>query len=257
MQQTVKDVERAAGRCAYSPTLQRGRSLSVVIPAFNEESRLTRTLREMDVFLTERGYDCEVIVVDDGSLDRTRAVASSLQKSIPYLRVLGYTPNQGKGYAVRTGVLAATRPAVLFSDADHSTPISEIDRFWPWFDSGYDVVIASRIVLGSQIHRRQTWMRQVMGGTFRGLVAALALRGIRDTQCGFKLFRRDTGRLIFQRLRTKGFAFDVEAILLARRLGHQVAEVGVQWTDSSTSKVRAFRDARRMLVELLRMRGLW
>lgn len=232
------------------------RSLSVVIPAFNEESRLPRTLRDMDAYLRGSGYDAELIVVDDGSLDRTRSVAESLRSDIPYLRVLGYRPNRGKGFAVRTGVLAATRGAVLFSDADQSTPIAEVSRFWPWLDQGYGAVIASRAVAGSDILVPQPIHRRVLGRIFRELVSALAVRRLRDTQCGFKLFRADAARAVFRDLRTPGFAFDVEALLRTLRLGYSVAEVGVRWSDSRESKVRGFRDGTRMLVELLRMRGM-
>jgi dolichyl-phosphate beta-glucosyltransferase len=232
----------------------RRRSVSVIIPAYNEERRLPATLQSLHSFLDRPGYDAEIIVVDDGSRDGTRERASALK--LPLVRVLGYSRNRGKGFAVRTGVLAATREAVLFSDADHSTPVSEIERLWPWLDEGYDVAIGSRHAAGSQLIVRQPLRRRIMGRAFNLIVSFAGVRGINDTQCGFKLFRKDAARRIFSRLRTCGFAFDVEVLLHARRWGLRVREVGVQWTNSPDSRVHPVRDSARMLVEILKMRGV-
>src|SRR6185295_1319333 len=182
------------------------RSLSVVIPSYNEENRLPSTVKEIHSFLVSRGYAAEILVVDDGSVDRTRAVAETLQASNPLLRVLGYPRNMGKGFAVKTGMLAATREAVLFSDADLSTPIEELDRLWPFFDRGFDVVAASRALPTSKLVVRQPFYRENMGRMFNAIVSMVAMRGIRDTQCGFKLFRRSAARQIFSKLITPGFA---------------------------------------------------
>jgi dolichyl-phosphate beta-glucosyltransferase len=227
----------------------------VVIPAYNEESRLPPTIKEIHRFLVHRSYDAEILVVDDGSRDRTRAVAKEAEAVCPSLRVLGYPKNRGKGFAVKTGVLAATRDAILFSDADLSTPIEELDRLWSWMDRGYDVVVASRSRHSSDVVVRQPFYREYMGRTFNMIVSMIAVRGIRDTQCGFKLFRRDAAHRIFSRLATDGFAFDVEALLRARKSGLRIAEVGVRWINSPQSRVHPVRDSARMLLEILRMRS--
>lgn len=232
------------------------RSLSVVIPAYNEEVRLPRTLREIHAFLSERGYDAEILVVDDGSRDGTAAAARELGRTLPMIRVLSYGRNRGKGFAVRTGMLAATKEAALFCDADHSTPIGDIDGLWRAFDRGADTVIASRHLAGSDIRLRQPLYRRVMGRAFNLIVSLFGIRGIRDTQCGFKLFRTSLARRIFAATRTDGFAFDVEALMRARQEGSRIVEVPVRWVNAPDSRVRAVRDSWRMLLEILRMRGL-
>ncbi len=238
-----------------SPTARASRSLSVVIPAFDEEHRIGRSLETIHAYLLRQGYEAEILVVDDGSRDRTRDVVLDLARSLTLVRLLGYAGNRGKGFAVRTGVLAASREAVLFSDADLSTPISELDRLWPHYDAGRDVVIASRSVSRSRIVEHQPFYRENMGRMFNALVSMFVVRGFRDTQCGFKLFRRETAARLFSQLLTDGFAFDVEILLRARKLGLKVAEVGVEWHNSAPSKVRAVQDSARMLLELLRVRS--
>ena len=230
------------------------RSLSVVIPAFNEEERLGRTVRAVHDFLNQRSYDAEILVVNDGSRDETLARATRLAVELHGVRVLGLTQNRGKGFATRAGVLESTRDAVLFMDADLSVPISDIDRLWPWFDAGYDVVIGSRRAPGADLVVRQPLHRRILGRVFHPIVSLLGVRGIRDTQCGFKLFRREAARKLFQKLRTDGFAFDVEILMEARRCGLPIREVGVRWTNSPDSRVRPLRDSARMLAEVLRMR---
>lgn len=232
-----------------------GRSLSVVIPAYNEEARLAQTVLETDAFLRDQGYEAEIIIVDDGSIDHTRQVSEDLQRRVPGLRVIGYDRNRGKGFAVKTGFLAARRDAVLFSDADHSTHISQLNRLWPWYDRGYAIVIGSRALKDSSIVVRQPLSRRIMGRTFNMILATLGLRGIRDSQCGFKLFRKDSSGILFRRLKTEGFAFDVELLLRARDAGLRIAEVGVRWENSPASHVHALRDPLKMLLDVCRMRG--
>ena len=232
------------------------RALSVVIPAYNEAKRLPNTLLEVDAFLRRQGYDSEIIVVDDGSRDGTLDRVRELAGSIPSIRVLTYGGNRGKGFAVKTGVLAASREAVLFTDADLSTPIADVERLWTFYDRGADVVIASRRHVSSEILVRQPWRRRLIGQVFSLIVSTLGVRGFKDTQCGFKLFRAGTTRPIFPALKTDGFAFDVEILMRARGLGLRIAEVPVRWTDSPDSRVHPVRDSWRMFLELLRMRGL-
>jgi dolichyl-phosphate beta-glucosyltransferase len=230
------------------------RSLSVVIPSFNESARLPSSLRDVHKFLVDRGYDAEILVVDDGSKDGTRDQVEKLRSSLPLVRVLGYEQNKGKGFAVKTGVLASTREAILFSDADLSTPIAELDRLWTWFDRGYDIVAASRAKETAEILVRQPFYREWIGRIFNAIISMVLIRGIRDTQCGFKLFRREIARQVFSNLRTNGFAFDVEVLAQARKLGFKIAEVGVRWINSTTSQVHPLKDSARMLLEILRIR---
>ncbi|MGH9365875.1 MAG: dolichyl-phosphate beta-glucosyltransferase [Thermoanaerobaculia bacterium] len=230
------------------------RAITVVIPAYNEEARLPRTLETIDRFLRGAGYQAEILVVDDGSTDRTRESIAELEGTIRSLRLLSYAKNRGKGYAVMTGVLAATAPVVLFSDADLSTPIEELDRLWTRYESGYDVVIASRNIPESELEVEQPLHRKLVGRTFNLVIGILAIRGFRDTQCGFKLLRTEPAQRIFRALRTERFAFDVEILLRARRLGLKISEVPVRWKNSPDSRVHVVRDSARMLIEVLRMR---
>lgn len=232
------------------------RSVSIVIPAYNEEARLPRTVILVHDFLLRRGYDAEIIVVDDGSRDRTAEKVAALQRTLPLLRLRRHERNSGKDCAVATGIGLATRDAVLFTDADLSTPIEDIDRLWKAYDRGFDVAIGSRRHPDSEIPVAQPLHRRVMGRVFTGMVSLFCIRGIRDTQCGFKLFRTEAVRKVLPLLRTRGFAFDVEILMRARSLGYRIAEVGVRWSDAPGSQIRAFKHSTRMFLQLLQMQGL-
>jgi dolichyl-phosphate beta-glucosyltransferase len=233
-----------------------GKSLSVVIPAYNEEKRLPKTVQDIERYLLANGYDAEILIVDDGSRDHTKQEAEALEKSLTLVRAISYPKNQGKGNAVRTGILEATRQLVVYTDADHSTPIDEVVPFAEYVDRGYGVVIGSRRVRQSELLVRQPLRRRAMGKVFQSLITLLGVRGFRDTQCGFKMFTRESGQRIFSRLKTRGFAFDVEVLMRAREMGYQIAEVGVHWRDAEGSRVDPIRDSIRMLIEILKMRQL-
>jgi len=241
---------------ARGAVVGRTRSLSVVIPAYNEENRLPPTLRRVHAYLAERAYDAEIIVVDDGSRDRTSAVVEDLRPSLPMVRLRTQAKNAGKDAAVLAGVREATRDALLFTDADLSTPVEDLDRLWNAYDRGFDIVIGSRRHPDSEVPIPQPAHRRLMGRVFSGMVQLFCVRGFHDTQCGFKLFRTEAIRRIIPRLRTKGFAFDVEILMRARELGLKIAEVGVRWSDDRASRVHPIRDSSRMLLQLLRMRKL-
>jgi dolichyl-phosphate beta-glucosyltransferase len=229
-----------------------GIDLSVVIPARDEAKRLPRTLEAVASYLKARGLPAEILVVDDGSADATAEVAER-SRGITLVRLPG---REGKGAAVRAGVLRALGRRVLFTDADLSTPIGELDRLSAALDGGADVAIASRHLPGSRVELEQPFPRRHLGRLFNRAISLLGVRGFADTQCGFKLFRAEAARAAFGPLRTRGLAFDVEVLLRCRRLGFRIAEVPVRWANSSGSRVRPLRDSVRMLLDVLRMRGL-
>ena len=229
--------------------------LSVVIPAYNESRRIGPTLDATLAFLGQAGLDGEVIVVDDGSADDTAALVTRYAESHPCVRLLQNGSNRGKGYSVRHGALDARGEVVLFSDADGSTPLSETPKLLAALEAeGADVAIGSRELPGSDLAVPQPRHRRAMGWVFRNLVRLIVVRGFRDTQCGFKAFRREAAQRVFRLQTLDGFAFDVEVLFIARRLGYRVVEVPVRWLDSPESRVRVARDSSRMFLDLLRIR---
>ena len=228
--------------------------LTVVIPAFEEATRIGPTLEQVRGYLHEQPFDSEVVVVVDGGRDGTLTLVRAAMAEWPGLRVLVNHANRGKGHAVRRGMLAARGRYLLFSDADLSTPIAEIGRLVAALEAGSDVAIGSRAIAGSDVRVRQVWWRQSMGRVFNRVVRVVAVPGIRDTQCGFKCFRRDAARRIFARQRMTRFSFDVELLWIARRLGYRVAEVPVTWVNNPLSRVHPVIDAFRMLADLVRLR---
>jgi len=228
--------------------------LSVVIPAYNEEARLVPSLEKIAAYLRRQSYASEVIVVSDGSRDNTAIAALRWRPPDFPLVVIDRKENKGKGYTVREGVAKARGTFILFSDADLSTPIEEVAKLIPLFQQGYEVVIASRSLKSSEILVRQPWRRELMGKVFNRIVRLLALPGIIDTQCGFKCFSRKAVAAIFPLCRVDGFAFDVEILYLARKLGLKVKEVPVRWIDSPRSTVSPIRDSLRMFKEVVALR---
>lgn len=225
--------------------------LSVVVPAYKEQSRLGATLGRILDYLEDRGESHEVLVVDDGSPDATAAVAEAYADR--GVRTLRLPENRGKGAALRAGVLASRGERVLLTDADLSTPIQDLERLEPHLEKS-PVVVGSRAVADSRLVRRQPRYRELMGKAFNHLVQLLTVRGIRDTQCGFKLLEGDLARELFADLEVERFAYDVELLWLAQRRGHSIAEVGVTWVNSPDTRVSAIRDSFQMLGDILRMR---
>ena len=232
--------------------------LSVVIPAYNEEDRLGITLSRIHSYLNTKEYKYEVIVVDDGSSNnKTREIAlTSSLKSAGSLKLLSNQKNKGKGFSVRKGIIAANGEYILFSDADLSTPIQELDKLLEYTKTNYDIAIGSRSITGSDVRVHQPFYREYMGRFFNKLVQLFALRGIVDTQCGFKLFKGKIARDIAAQMKIDGFAFDVEMLYIAARKGYGVKEVPVVWINSPESRVDPIKDSLKMFLDVLSIKRL-
>jgi dolichyl-phosphate beta-glucosyltransferase len=229
--------------------------ISVVIPAFNEELRIAGTIQSVHDYLQKRYASYEIVVVDDGSTDATSTIVAALAKEQNNLRHVRQSVNSGKGLAVKAGIFAASGNIIVMSDADLSTPIGESEKLLSCYEEGFDLVIGSRGLKESDIVVRQPWYRGRMGKIFNFFVRLLVIGDFRDTQCGFKMFRRDVARELFSRCRISHFCFDVEILFIAKKRGFRIKEVPIQWINSPDSKVRVFRDSLRMLIDLVIIRA--
>ncbi|MBI3896633.1 MAG: glycosyltransferase family 2 protein [Acidobacteria bacterium] len=229
-------------------------SLSVVIPVYNEAARIPATLRQVLECLERRKESYEVVVVDDGSMDDTVALVEQMCRESSPVRLLRNPGNCGKGYAIRNGMLQARGEYLLFTDADLSAPITEMDRLLEPLQSGYDVVIGSRVLQPEWVHPRQSPMREAAGRLFNVCVRGITSLDFQDTQCGCKAFRREATQAIFSRQKISGFGFDVEVLYLARKFGYRTLEVPIHWSNDTRTKVHPFRDGPRMFLDLLRIR---
>ena len=229
--------------------------LSVIIPAYNEERRLPRTLEEIDSYLKTKDYDYEIIVVNDGSKDRTAQVVENYKLKIKNLRLIDNKINQGKGAVVRQGMLKAQGEYRLFTDADNSTPIDQIEKMWPEFEKGADVVIGSRDVEGAILDPPQPWLRQfLLGEGFKILRKIIVgLWEIEDTQCGFKCFKKEVVENVFPKCKINRFAFDPEILILAKKMGYKIKEIPVYWKNDPQSKVKP-KWMVNMAIDLLKIR---
>jgi dolichyl-phosphate beta-glucosyltransferase len=227
--------------------------LSIVIPAFNEELRLPETLSLISSYIRGSERETEVIVVDDGSTDRTADVAKSFRAEIRRLRVVANSKNRGKGYSVRHGMMEASGRIVLFTDADLSAPIEETDKLLAAL-ANHDVAIGSRALNRSLISVRQSAFREYAGMIFNFIVRAVLRLPFVDTQCGFKAFRREPCRIIFQQQRIERFGFDPELLYLARHHGLRSTEIPVRWAHSPATKVSMLRDSLQMFFDVFIIR---
>ncbi len=232
--------------------------LSIVIPAWNEAARLPGALAELTTFCAALPFDAEVLVVVEPGSDGTPGLARAHAARHAGFQVIENAVHRGKGCAVRTGILRARGEHVFYMDADLSVPLREVTAFLGHFAAHPEahVLIGNRAHARSRITRRQSLLRQRMGQLFNRLLQSLALVSLHDTQCGFKAFRRDAAREIFTRQTLDGFAFDVEVLLLADRLGYKIADLPVEWTNSPESKVHILRDSLAMLRDTTRVRRL-
>ena len=231
-------------------------SLSIVIPVYREIPRLAESIRQIAAFSKARnGLATEVVFVDDGSPDNTAEVLAGFirENGLVDAKILSYPVNRGKGYAVKRGVEAATGAYILMSDVDCSAPLSEWTKLKTALDAGADFACGSRTAPGAHIGVPPPLHRRILSRLFHLLVYAAGVRGIHDTQCGFKLFKAAPAKEVFNRLRIERFAFDVEMIAVARELGYTVVEIPVQWDYSGSSTVHVVSHGARMLWDLFRI----
>lgn len=227
--------------------------LAVVVPAYNEAGRILPTLARLEEYYQAQDYTWSVTVVSDGSTDGTEELVAGFCAKHPQFSLLSYKPNRGKGRAVRQGMLSAHGEILLFCDADLATPQEETAKLLPYMQT-HEIAIGSRPLRESRLERRQPRLRELVGRSANKVIQVLGVRGISDTQCGFKMFRHDAAREVFSRCKLDGFSFDFEAMMIARDLGYRIAEVPIRWSHQEGSKVVLWRDAPRALADLLRLR---
>jgi dolichyl-phosphate beta-glucosyltransferase len=227
--------------------------ISIIIPAYNEEKRLPKTLASVLEYMSRQNYEWEVVVVDDGSTDGTVSIVKDFISNNSKIKLIENKENHGKGYVVKKGMLASLGERRLFMDADGSTPISEIDKLNLYMDQGYDVAIGSRRVAGSDVKEDQPLHRIFLGWLFRELVDFILPLGVVDSQNGFKMFSGKSAEVLFSRQSVNGWAFDVEILYLARRLGYKVIEVPIVWVNDKETKV-TLRSMMKMIWEVVRVR---
>ena len=214
--------------------------LSVIIPAYNEEKRIKKTLKSISSYLKHQPYSYEILVVNDGSKDKTANVVNDYIKKIPNLRFIDRKKNMGKGYSVKAGMLEARGKTRLFTDADNSTDISHFELMRRYFDNGYDLVIGSRDskdAKGAKQDKEQPWHKRLLGNAGNLFIQMMAVRGVWDTQAGFKAFRDYSAKEIFSMTKNNRWAFDVEALALSRDLGYKMAIVPLNWINDADSRV--------------------
>jgi len=227
--------------------------VSIIIPAYNEEKRLPRTLEQIAKYLAARSFTAEILVVDDGSSDATAQVVESCQGRVARLRLVSNGTNRGKGYSVRHGMIEASGRVALFTDADLSAPIEEADKLLGALEK-FDVAIGSRALDRSLIATRQSGIRELAGKSFNWAVRLVIGVPFVDTQCGFKGFRRERARIIFEQQRIERFGFDPELLFLARRHGLSAVEIPVRWAHDPATRVHVLGDGLRMVLELALIR---
>jgi dolichyl-phosphate beta-glucosyltransferase len=231
-----------------------GSTLSIVLPAYNEAGRIAASLDQVTRYAAQRGWQVEVIVVNDGSTDTTAEIVRRYATQYDCVRLIENPGNRGKGYSVRNGMLHARGDFLLFSDADFSSPIREAEKLFAALEAGADVAIGSRWVQTDLQVVRQPLYRQLLGRLFNLASRALLGLNFKDTQCGFKAFRRPAAELVFAQQRIERWAFDPELLYLAKKAGLRIVEVPVQWAHSPGTRIHPLRDGLRMLAELIHIR---
>ena len=228
--------------------------LSVLIPAQDEEGSVGGTVEGVVAALEREGIDYEVVVINDGSKDATARVTEEFAKAHRMVQLISLNPNRGKGGAVRAGMLAAQGRYALFTDADQSTPIQESEKLLAKLEAGYDMAIGSRAVTGAQVEQAQVWYRALAGKLFGVGTRVLCIRGIADTQCGFKAMKREVAQKVFPHVTSNTAIFDIEMLVVATRTGYRIAEVPVHWVhDPDTRIPYTLVRALKIWVELFRI----
>ena len=230
--------------------------LSVIIPAYNEESRIISTLNTVVEYLKDKDYESEVLVVDDGSSDKTIEIVKDYSSRFPVVSLLQNPCNQGKGASIRRGMLHAQGKYLLFSDADLSAPINDVERLLPYLEEGYDIAIGSRNIEDKDVKVEAIAKRMFVGRCFHMLVQSVILPGYKDTQCGFKLFKNEIAKHLFGIQKIDRFSFDVEVLYLARKYDYKVKEVAINWKHVDNSRVNMISDPLRMFIDILKIRKL-
>ena len=228
--------------------------ISIIIPAKNEEKRLPHFLRTIVNHCRQSPLSYEIIIVDDGSSDQTSQAVETFRQQLPALTLLRFENNHGKGFAVKQGLLKARGTTALFLDADGSTPVTEIERHLHYFNEGYDIVIGSRVLQDDLSSVQSLAYRQWMGAVFNSFVHLLLIKDIKDTQCGFKMFRRDVIRPLFEPMRLDGFGFDLEVLFLAQKMNYKIKEIPVNWTHVGGSKINLAKDSLKMFINIIQIR---
>ena len=232
--------------------------LSVIIPSYNGEKDLPGTLEAVRGYLSRQSYDWEVLVVSDGSKDKTSETVARMQPAMPNLKLLDNKTNHGKGWVVRQGMLAASGDYRIFMDDDNSTTLDQIESFWPYTKQGYDVVIGSIEAAGAKINENAQWYRRWLGHMSKYIIRVVAgLWEIKDTQRGFKLFSAKAAKDIFSRTKIDRFGFDIEVLALAQKMGYKIKELPVIWNNPGASSV-SLKSYVAVFMELMKIRlNLW
>ena len=236
-------------------TMDRPRpAYSIIIPAYNEGSRVGATLERVLAYAAERGWDAEIIAVDDGSRDNTSEIVLDYARKNPRLRLLENPGNRGKGYSVRNGMLHAQGEILLFSDADLSSPIEEAEKLFAAIENGADVAIGSRWLQSELQTQRQSLHRQLFGRIFNLLLKIIVGLDFKDTQCGFKAFSRGAAERIFPLQSIERWGFDPELLFLAKRFKLKIVEIPVSWAHCEGTRINPLRDGAKMFLEMLKIR---
>jgi len=228
--------------------------LSVIIPAYNEKNNISNTLKIIDGYLRRQSYEYEIIVVNDGSKDNTSDIVKGLLPQIKNLRLIDNKVNHGKGFVVRQGLLEAKGDFRLFTDGDNSTSIDQVEKMWPEFEKGFDIVIGSRDAKGAVLDPPQPFYRVILGDTFNLFVQIIVgLWGIWDTQCGFKGLSAEAAKAILPKCKIDRWAFDPEVLLIGKKMGYKIKEVPVRWVNNPNSRVK-LKGMIKMLSEMLKIK---
>ncbi len=229
--------------------------LSIVIPAYNEELRIGKTIKAVKDYLFLKGINFEFIFVNDGSRDKTVDIIRKSLEGFREYKILSHEKNRGKGAAIKTGMLSASGDWILFMDSDLSTPIEELEKFIPFFSSSYTVIIGTRKAKGAMVEVRQNFFRENMGKVFTFLSNLILGTNYSDFTCGFKCFRKDASFKIFSSQKIENWSYDSEILFLAKKYGFQIIEIPVRWINDPNTKVRLIKDTIGSFMGLLRIRA--